>query len=68
VEVKFFKQREIIGNEEQVSVIDTYNIGTSERGQSCNVLGENSQPISGNSGFVGEIERFETQWKTRDFT
>ncbi|PNX79693.1 hypothetical protein L195_g035680, partial [Trifolium pratense] len=36
------------GNEEQVGVIDICNIGTSERGQSCNGLGENER-------FSGEV-------------
>jgi hypothetical protein len=44
------------------------NVRTSERRQSCNLLRKGSQPISGNCGLVGAIERCELfQWETRDF-
>jgi hypothetical protein len=46
-EVENFEQRKTIGYEVEVSVMDKDNVRTSERGQSCNILGEGSQPTSG---------------------
>jgi len=54
--VEFFEQGETFHDEKQVSGIEISNFGTSERGQSCNVLCKNSQPICGNGGFVRDIE------------
>jgi len=42
------------------------NVGTCERGQSCNLLRESLQPFGGNDGLVGEIKRCKFQWETRD--
>jgi hypothetical protein len=61
------EQREKFRDEEQIRVIKTINDGTSERGQSCNVLGESSQTICGKSGLARETECCEFQWKTRYF-
>jgi hypothetical protein len=56
------------GDEEQVSDTYRFNMGTSERCQSCNILGESLQPISRNGELIGEIKQCEVvQWKTRDF-
>jgi hypothetical protein len=49
-----------------VTAMERINVGTSERGQSCNVLRESSQPICGKCGFIGESKRCEVQRKTRD--
>jgi hypothetical protein len=46
--------------------MERINVGTSKRGQSCNVLTESSQSISGKCGFIGESKRCEVQRETRD--
>lgn len=68
--VEFFKQRETTTDEEQVSVVDVFNIGTNERCQSSfNPFRQSLQPLSRYGGLVGDIEWCEeAEWETRDFT
>jgi hypothetical protein len=55
-EVEDFEQRETVRDKENVCAIDATYVGTSERGQSCNLFGKSSQPICGNVAMVREIE------------
>jgi hypothetical protein len=42
MKMKFFKKRETIGVKKEVLVAKKTNVGTCERGQSCNLFGESS--------------------------
>jgi len=64
--IEFFEQREAISNEEEISAMESCKVGTSERGQSCNVLAESSQTICGKGHLVGEIEGSKVQREVRD--
>lgn len=66
-EVKFFEQRKTSSTQEHVSDIDGDHVRTNESDQSFDSMGENSQPIWGNSLLFEQIERCEVQWESRDF-
>lgn len=43
--VEMFEERETLGDEDEIRVSERTHVGTGERLQSCNLFGQNSEPI-----------------------